>query len=167
MRALAVAGLTIALSGCATSTALPGTGTADVTRAPSGDIAALVDATLTGETGYDRLVLTFSDHIPGYTVGYRPLPARADASGFEIPLPGAADLVMVTLNPASAGGWAGGQQTYFGPSTLSGDTAVVTEVKAAGDFEATLSWAVGMRDKAPFRVLELDSPPRLEIDFQR
>lgn len=171
LRFATAVGLVMALSGsvtsCAASSALPGTGTADVTKAPSGELASLVDASLAGEPDYDRLVLTFADHIPGYTVGYRPLPARADASGFEIPLPGAADLVQITLNPASAGGWAGGHQTYFGPSTLSGGTAVVTEVKAAGDFEATLTWAVGLRSKAPFRVLELSAPPRLEIDFER
>ena len=44
--------------------------------------------------------------------------------------------------------------------------AEVTEVKAAGDYEAVLTWVVGLRAKVPFRVLVLDGPPRLVIDFQ-
>jgi hypothetical protein len=50
---------------------------------------------------------------------------------------------------------------------VTGDTTVVTEVKAAGDFEAVLTWVVGLRYRVPFRVSVLDGPPRIVIDFQR
>ena len=56
--------------------------------------------------------------MPGYTVGYRPLPAHADASGAEIALPGASALLQLTLNPATAEGWGGGTRSYFGPSEV-------------------------------------------------
>lgn len=138
-----------------------------MSKVSTGDIAHLVGVRLDPEDRYDTLVLEFSDHIPGYTIGYQPLPARADGSGFEIPLTGANDMVQITLNPATADGWAGGQRTYFGPSTVSADTAVVTEAKAAGDFEATLTWVVGLRSEVPFRVQELQDPPRIEVGFQR
>ena len=166
------AGLVVALavSGCATYTAqsdpgLPGAGTADVQAAPSGDIAHLAAVRLAGQDGYDRLVLEFTDRVPGYTVGYRPLPAHEDASGFEIPLPGAGALLQLTLTPATADGWAGGPRTYPGPSALSADTASVTEVKSAGDFEAVLTWVAGVRAQVPFRVQVLDGPPRLVVDI--
>ena len=142
-------------------------GTAPVSKVSTGDIAHLVGVRLDPEDRYDTLVLEFADHIPGYTIGYQPLPARADASGFEIPLRGANNLVQITLNPATADGWAGGQRTYFGPSAVSADTDVVTEAKAAGDFEATLTWVVGLRSEVPFRVQELQDPARIEVDFQR
>jgi hypothetical protein len=142
-------------------------GTEPVSKASTGDIAHLVAVRLDPEDRYDTLVLEFADRIPGYTIGYQPLPARADASGFEIPLPGANNLVQITLNPATADGWAGGQRTYFGPSAVSADTEVVTEAKAAGDFEATLTWVVGLRSEVPFRVQELQDPPRIEVDFKR
>ena len=116
--------------------------------------------------GYDRLVLEFVDGVPSYTVGYRPLPARADGSGDEIPLPGASAFVQVTPTGATGNGWSGGPRTYFGPSTVTAHTAVVTEAKAAGDFEAVLSWVVGVCSEVPFRVAVLDGPPRLVIDFQ-
>ncbi len=157
----------LVLAGCTTTAAQPDTGTADVIRVPSGDMAHLFAVTLGPDGDFDHLVLEFADRVPGYTVGYRPLPARADASGFEVPLPGANAMVQVTLNPATAQGWGGGQPTYTGPSTVAGATAVVTEVKSAGDFEATLTWVAGLRSTVPFRVLELQGPPRLVVDFQR
>jgi hypothetical protein len=132
----------------------------------SGDTAHLIDVRLAGHDGFDRLVLEFADRVPGYTVGYRPPPAQADGSGEEIPLPGASAMVKVSLNPATGVGWIGDARTYFGPSTVAANTAEVTEVKAAGDFEAVLSWVVGLRANVPFRVLALEGPPRLVIDFQ-
>ena len=162
--------LAAGVSGCATRTAqsdpgLPGAGTADVHTDPSGDIAHLAAVRLAGQDGYDRLVLEFTDRVPGYTVGYRPLPARQDASGFEIPLPGAGALLQLSLTPATGAGWAGGPPTYAGPSALSADTVSVTELKSAGDFEAVLTWVAGVRTQQPFRVQVLDSPPRLVVDI--
>ena len=145
---------------------LPPFGTADVREARPGDPAHLVAVRLAREDGFDQLVLEFTDRVPGYTVGYGPLPARADGSGAEIPLPGAGAKVSVSLNPASGDGWTDGVRTYFGPSTVTADTAAVTEAKAAGDFEAVLTWVVGLRAMVPFRVLVLDGPPRLVVDFQ-
>jgi hypothetical protein len=145
---------------------LPPFATADVSAARTGGTGHLAAVRLHREDGYDRLVLEFADHVPGYTVGYRPLPARMDASGAEIPLPGASALVQVALTPATASGWGGGAPTYFGPSTVTADTATMTEAKAAGDFEAVLTWVAGLRAKVPFRVLVLDGPPRLVVDFQ-
>ena len=157
-------------SGCATRPAhsdpgLPGAATTDVHADPSGDIAHLAGVRLAGQDGYDRLVLEFTDRVPGYTVGDRPLPAHEDASGFEIPLPGAGALLQVSMTPATGSGWAGGPSTYSGPSALRADTVSVTEVRNAGDFEAVLTWVVGVRTQQPFRVQVLDDPPRLVVDF--
>jgi hypothetical protein len=105
--------------------------------------------------------------VPDHTVGYQPLPARQDASGKEISLPGASTAIKIVLTPATADGWSDSTRTYFGPSTVTAaNTASVTEAKAAGDFEAVLTWVVGLRAKVPLRVLVLDGPPRLVVDFQ-
>lgn len=143
----------------------PAMSTADVREVRTGPIAHLATARMARRESSDRFVLEFTDRVPGYTIGYRPMPAHADASGEEITLPGATALVQITLSPATATGWVGGPRTYFGPSTVAADTATVTEAKAAGDFEAVLSWVVGLRTKVPFQVRELDGPPRLVIDF--
>jgi hypothetical protein len=142
---------------------MPATSDAHADR--NGGTGHLVAVRLARNDGYDRIVLEFADQVPSYTVGYRPLPAHADASGDEIPLPGASALVQITLTGATGSGWSGDPQTYFGPSTVTGDTAVVTEAKAAGDFEAVLTWVVGLRSEVPFSVLVFAGPPRLAIDF--
>ena len=114
LSSLLVSGL-IALSGGAAPAhadpVLPGAGTADVSAEPLVDMAHLAAVRMAGHDGFDRMVLEFADHVPGYTVGYRPLPAREDASGFEIPLPGAGALLQMTLTRATAAGWGGGPQT--------------------------------------------------------
>lgn len=160
------------VSGCATRTAhsqpgLPGASTADVHADPSGDMAHLAGVRMAGQDGYDRLVLEFADRVPGYTIGYRPLPAHEDASGFEIPLPGAGAVLQMSLTPATASGWGGGAQSYSGPWELTSDTVSVTQLRSAGDFEAVLTWVAGVRTQEPFRVQVLDSPPRLVVDVQR
>jgi len=150
-----------------TSVAPLPTGTpSDVTAAPTGQMGQLVAVRTAGHDGYDRLVLEFKDGVPGYNIGYRPLPMQQDASGADIPLPGAKTALQIALIPATASGWGNGERTYFGPSTVTGDTKVVTAAKAAGDFEAVLTWVVGLRSEVPFSVEVLAGPPRLVIDFR-
>lgn len=127
-------------------------------------IAHLSAVRLGRNDGYDRLVLEFTDHVPGYKIDYLPLPVHADPSGNDIPLPGAKAALYVSLISATGAGWAETDRTYFGPSTVAADTAVITEAKAAGDFEAVLSWVAGVRSEAPFHATTLDGPPRLVID---
>ena len=115
----------------ATPPGLPGAGTADVSQAPTGNVAHLAAVRLAGQDGFDRLVLEFADRVPGYTVGYRPLPAHADASGAEIALPGASALLQLTLNPATAEGRGGGARSYFGPPLASTAATVMTSVASA------------------------------------
>ena len=146
----------VVLSGCARQiraapTGSSGRGHCDVHADPSGEMAHLAAVRLEGQDGYDRLVLEFTDRVPGYTIGYQPLPAREDASGLDIPLPGATTVLHLSLNLATAAGWGGGPPTYSGPRTLTADTGSVTEVKSAGDFEAVLTWVAGLRTQEPFR----------------
>lgn len=141
--------------------------TADVAGPKIAGTAHLSAVRLARNIGYDRLVFEFTDQVPGYKVGYRPLPVTADPSGLGIPLPGASAALRITLNSATAIGLGPeDERTYTGPSTVTADTSVVTEAKATGDFEAVLSWVVGTRSKASFRVDVLGGPPRLVIDIQ-
>lgn len=150
----------------ATTSTVSRPSTSDVTGASTGGSGKLVAVRMGARDGYDRLVMEFLDGVPAYKVGYRALPAQADGSGNEIPLPGANALVRVVFTGATGDGWTDGVQTYFGASTVTGDTTVITEAKAAGDFEAVLTWVVGLRSQVPFQISVLDGPPRLVIDFQ-
>lgn len=154
-------------AGCARAgEPLPPAATTDVEIAPSGEMAHLTAVRLTAHDRLDRLELEFADRLPGSTIGYRPLPAHEDASGFEIPLPGATAVVTISMSPATAAGWGGGATTYGGPSRLREQTAAVTEVRSAGDFEAVLTWVVGLRTVVPFSVRTLADPPRVVVDFR-
>ncbi|MET0700972.1 MAG: hypothetical protein ABWY93_15040 [Mycobacterium sp.] len=53
----------------ATPPGLPGAGTADVSQAPTGNVAHLAAVRLAGQDGFDRLVLEFADRVPGPEVG--------------------------------------------------------------------------------------------------
>jgi hypothetical protein len=169
LSALLVSGLVALAPSTAAAHAdpLPGAGTADVQTEATIDMAHLTAVRMAGHDGFDRMVLGFGDHVPGDTIGYRPLPAREDASGFEIPLPGAGALLQMTLSRATAAGWGGGPQTYSGPWSMSANTGSVTELRSAGDFEAMLTWVAGVRAQEPFRVLVLEGPPRLVVDVGR
>jgi hypothetical protein len=145
--------------------ALPGAATADVSISRSG--TGHLSAVRVGDMGsYDRVVLEFTDQVPGYTIGYRPLPAKADGSGDEIALPGAKALLMVTMRGASGYDSDKSAPTYSGPNEVSAKSVQVTQAKAAGDFESVLTWAVGLKSKVPFKVSIMNTPPRLVIDFR-
>lgn len=62
-----------------------------------------------------------------------------------------------------------GELVYTGPRRIAGSdvgTSIVREVVRTGDFEAVLNWAVGLDARADFRVLTLEAPPRLVVDFR-
>lgn len=141
--------------------------TDDVSAPDAGAYAHLADVRVGGHGDFDRVVFEFADVVPGYRIGYQPLPLHHDPSAREIPLPGATAGLLVVFSPATAAGWTDDPRSYFGPDTVTGGAAVVTEAKAAGDFERMLNWVVGMRARAPFRVSTLDSPARVVIDIRR
>ncbi|MEV3902383.1 hypothetical protein AB0K11_08660 [Mycobacterium sp. NPDC050551] len=152
-------------SGTTTQPQLRTSSTSDATAAGNGGTAHLSNVRMAPQDGYDRLVLEFTDQLPDYTIGYRPLPAKADGSGDEIPLPGASALLQITLKPAVAD-WDYSNHDYQGPETITSKTAVVTEATMAGDIEAVLTWVVGLRARVPFRVDAVDDPPTLIVDFE-
>jgi hypothetical protein len=120
--------------------------------------------------GYDRVVLQFRNTLPGYRVQYVEPPLREDGSGNRVELAGNA-FVLVRLEPASGFDLSvpEGELVYEGPRRIAGSgagTPIVREVVRTGDFEAVLSWAVGLEDRVDFRVLRLDGPPRLVVDFR-
>jgi hypothetical protein len=62
-----------------------------------------------------------------------------------------------------------GVMVYKGPKRIDGSaagTSVVQELVRSGDFEAVLSWAIGLSGKVDFRVGTATSPARLIVDFR-
>ena len=147
---------------------LPGAGTEQVSGAPSGEGTALLTRLELGRhEGFDRVVLEFRDALPGYRVRYVPRPVTEDASGRRVVVEGEA-IAEIRLEPASSYDFEN-QTPAFAPRRVKGDaagTSLVREVVRTGDFEAVLTWVVGLSDRVDFRVSTLQEPPRLVIDFR-
>jgi hypothetical protein len=132
-----------------------------------GGVSFLSDVRAARHEGYDRVVFEFENSLPGYDVGYQDPPIIQDGSGEEVTIDGSAYLV-VRMEPASAVDMEGEElrEVYTGPNRVVADTPEVTEIVRTGDFEAVATWVIGSADRVNFRVIELDSPPRLIIDLQ-
>jgi hypothetical protein len=120
------------------------------------------------QEGFDRVTFEFAGpNVPGYEIGYTERPITEDGSGNEVTVQGD-HVVKVRFEPASGVDLTGAtmQEIYTGPTVVTGDTSTVNEVVRTGDFEAVLSWAVGLADKVDFRVSTLESPSRVVIDFR-
>lgn len=110
---------------------------------------------------YDRLVLRARDGVPGYQVRYVSQ-IVSDPSGLPLPLLGRAKLLVI-LRSAQAH-TADGLTAYL-PAVVTPRCPSLRQVKKAGDFEAVLSFGLGIDHKAGFRVFRLTSPTRVVIDI--
>lgn len=150
---------------------LEGAGTKSVSTAAVGEEIALLNRVAVGRhEGYDRVVFQFENALPGYRVEYVKAPLHEDGSGDPVEAEGSA-FVLVRMEPASGFDveTGEGQLVYEGPRRVVGaqsGTSTVREVVRTGDFEAVLSWAVGLGDRVDFRVRTLEGPPRLVVDFR-
>ena len=147
---------------------LAGAGTSIVVAPTTAKAIALLERVAVGHhDGYDRVVFQFRDEgLPGYRIEYMEPPLKEDGSGNPVDISGSAFLV-VRMEPASGFdlNTGEGEMTYKGPKRLTG-TGVMKEVVRTGDFEAVLTWAVGLDGKVPFRVTTATSPSRLIVDFK-
>jgi hypothetical protein len=139
--------------------------------ASTGTEIALVDRIAVGRhEGYDRVVFQFQNGLPGYRIQYVQPPLKEDGSGNPVGVQGNA-IVLVRMDPASGFDLNTGEgvMVYKGPKRIEGSsagTSVVQELVRTGDFEAVLSWAIGLSDKVDFRVRTATSPARLIVDFR-
>lgn len=121
---------------------------------PDLGVALLTTVEVGNTDGVDRVSFTFDDgQIPGYDVSYLDPPVRQDGSGDVVEIEGDAFL-GVRFAPASGVDLLDTlEPTYTGPNEVRGDTDVVTEVVRTGDFEANLTWVVGVDDEVPYRIV--------------
>ena len=96
-------------------------------------------------------------------VAYVKPPILADPSGKEVTIDGKAFL-QITIQGAVANYLAAGGTAYSGPNELKPGLPNLAEAELTGDFEAVLTWVLGVNEEADFRVLTLDSPARLVVD---
>jgi hypothetical protein len=138
------------------ATTAPATWPTITVTAAASHAGYLTAISLGQHSGYDRVVFTFKEGTPGYTVGYVN-EVLSDPKGDVVALPGQACLRIV-FHPSS------GYQTYTGPSSITPSFPMLLQVRAAGDFESYLSFGIGLNQRAGFRVFTLTQPYRVVID---
>jgi hypothetical protein len=147
---------------------MPGAGTRPVTvPARNTSTALLTDVRAARHEGYDRVVFEFRNVLPGYDVRYVPRPVLQDGSGRAVTVAGAY-VLRVRMDDALDADLEqdGAPRTYTGPVRISPQTPEIRELVRVGGFEGVLTWAIGVNDRADFRVLALRDPPRLVVDVR-
>ena len=115
-----------------------------------------------------RVVFEFEPNLPAYRIAYIEPPVTEDGSGDAIAVEGAA-VLQVRLEDAAGARLEGERviRTYTGPKRVpaTGSAGVVIEAVDTGDFEGVVTWALGLRARAPaITVTTLTGPSRLVID---
>jgi hypothetical protein len=132
----------------------------DTNIAPQG-LPELKSVEVGQHANFDRVVFTFSSHVPGYNVNYVPA-VTSDPSDQPVPLQGGAFMVVAMHSVASAQVGAPpapqGRQTPLFPE--------LREIAGAGDFEGVVSFGLGLTAQTGFRVSTLTNPDRLVVDVQ-
>jgi hypothetical protein len=139
--------------------------------AGSANLTFLTSLEVESQKCLDRLVFAFrpdSPNPPAFRVSYQPASTALveDGSGNPISSTGSAYLV-VRLEPAATAEASGESLdfTYTGPRRLAPTgTRFVRDVVKSGDFEAVLTWVVGLTEEQPFSVSTSMSPPRVVVD---
>ncbi len=113
--------------------------------------------------GFDRIVFEFQEYLPGYVMEYIDSPVRACGSGNTVELPGDGWL-QVRFFPARA-------HTFAGEATIENREIglaypVLREAELTCDFEANLTWVLGVAEPNRYRVMTLADPPRIIVDIQ-
>jgi hypothetical protein len=120
----------------------------------------LVDVRAARHPGFDRVVFEFRGAVPQHTVRYVGQLVE-DGSGKPVSVAGAADLEVV-FHGANAHTEDG--TPSVGPKRFSPGLTAVKEVAQIGDFEAVVSYGIGLDRRRPLTVSTLSGPSRLVID---
>jgi hypothetical protein len=132
----------------------------------------LTDVRVGAHDCYERVTFEFrpqagdADGPVAWKAAYEPPPITEDASGRKVPVKGAAFLVVhMTASGADLTKEAA-PDTYTGPTSIqAAGTTRIQEVRRTGDFEAVLSWVIGLDRKRPFHVTSEGGPARVVIDI--
>jgi hypothetical protein len=131
----------------------------------------LTDVQAKGDRCVDRITFSFRKQgtaQPGYTVHYLPAAQATveDGSGRKLEVAGNAFLVVRIFPAATA--LASGDKlefTYRGKRLQPTGMRHVQEIVKTGDFEAVVTWAIGLDGKRPFRLSGSASKPGFTVEI--
>jgi hypothetical protein len=111
--------------------------------------------------GFDRIVFEFADARPSASIQYVTDAAQC-GSGEPVDPEGEA-ILQVQFLPAQAHNDAG--MPTIDARELDGTGESILEAVSTCDFEADVTWLVGVSEEKPFRVVTLEDPTRVVIDI--
>lgn len=130
----------------------------------------LTDVEVEVEDCVERVIFRFEPSEPGpaYDVSFKPAEVAKiqDGSGKSLAIAGE-DFLVVRMFPAMTAKIEGEdvEPTYDGPRSIPApaNATMLREVAMTGDFEAQLTWAIGLESKRPFTVTASDDELVVEI----
>jgi hypothetical protein len=140
---------------------LPPFSTGAKTSAGSGGQAEVFQIAAACHPTFDRFTIRARFARPGYDVRYVRR-VISDGSGATVSLLGRRR-IRVILRPARGHTNAGANLI---PGTITPRCPNLRQVKRAGDFEAVLTFGLGLRRRTGFRVFRLTGPTRVVIDVR-
>ena len=132
----------------------------------------LTDVRVGAHNGFDRVVFEFAEPnpnpagnggIPHFQIRTAKPPFTEDPSDLPIDVQGDA-FARIVFQGASGYDF-DGNATYDGPRRLTPGFGTLAQVVEGGDFEATMTWILGLSRPTCWQVTELHNPDRLVIDF--
>jgi hypothetical protein len=132
----------------------------------------LTDVRVGAHDGYDRIVFEFTEPkpnpagnggIPYYEIRQAKPPFTQDPS--DMPLDVYGDAFVQLVVQGATGYDFDGNPTYDGSRVVTPGFGTLAQAAQSGDFEATLSWILGLSRPTCWQVQELHNPDRLVIDF--
>lgn len=127
-------------------------------------VAVLKAVRTSQHEGFDRAVFEFEmAEMPGYHIEYIDKPAHQCGSGDAVNLKGDGWL-EIRFYPANA-------HTEEGKPTVENREfaphhKIIKELKLTCDFEADVTWVLGVASPNEYRILELKNPTRLAVDIK-
>lgn len=127
----------------------------------------LTDVRVGDHDGFTRVVFEFDGTgIPMYRVAYADPPFFTSGEGAEVPVDGAFFLQVLAFpgrvvdieDPDLP-------RTYPGPDRFEPGLGVIAEIVLIDDFEAAMTWVIGLSAEKGFTVDTLTDPVRLVIDI--
>jgi hypothetical protein len=132
----------------------------------------LKDVRVGAHNGFDRIVFEFQEPdpnpagnggIPRYEIRQAKPPFSEDPS--DMPIAVAGDAFARIIFQGASGYDFDGNATYDGPRRLTPGFGTLAQVVEGGDFEATMTWILGLSRPTCWEIQELHNPERLVIDF--
>ena len=139
----------------------PASCTYAIPQEPAVSVPVTITAVRTGTDGSrDRFVIEFSGPVPPFELRRQDSTAfTQDASGRQVTVAGKSGWLLVIHG-------ADEHSAYGGPNDFVSGYPVLAEARNVGDFEGTVSWALGVSTAGACpAVSTLSGPSRIVIDF--